>query len=292
MIFRPTTRICHSSAMSTPEVGAEHRTAAFRGDPKQYVVIPAHTRVLHKKLNEKQPALKKRLVELGYNRHTVRGRTAVVTSGVAAAYVQEVLPDDVSLAVIGAYPIDEEWLRAFVDQHENVLVIEELAPVIEEAVRQVATKTEVFGKMTGTVPYEENSLPRRSPPPCRMQAYPTVAYPAAAPVRGAAPSADPLRRCMHRSTFYAMKKVFRDGIFPSDIRCFTPSLRNRAVDTTICMGASITVGSGIARSGEKRPVVCTIGDSTFLHTGIPGLLNAVYNGAGWSSSSWTTGSPR
>jgi indolepyruvate ferredoxin oxidoreductase alpha subunit len=282
VIFRPTTRICHSKGdVDVGEVGAEHRTAAFRGDPKQYVVIPAHTRLLHKALNEKQPAIRKRLVELGYNRHTVRGRTAVVTSGVAAAYVQEVLPDDVSLAVIGAYPIDEEWLRAFVDQHENVLVIEELAPVIEEAVRQVATKTEVFGKMTGTVPYEGELTPATVAAAMQDAGIPpTVAYPAAAPVQGVPPRPPILcAGCMHRPTFYAMKKVFRDGIFPSDIGCYTLGLQLGAVDTTICMGASITVGSGIARSGEKRPVVCTIGDSTFLHTGIPGLLNAVYNGA-------------
>ena len=85
--------------------------------------------------------------------------------------------------------------------------------------------------------------------------------------------------CMHSAAFYAIKKVFRDGIFPSDIGCYTLGLQLGGVDTTICMGASITVGSGIAHSGEKRDVVCTIGDSTFLHTGIQGLMNAVYNNA-------------
>ena len=85
--------------------------------------------------------------------------------------------------------------------------------------------------------------------------------------------------CMHRPVFYAIKKVFKDGIYPSDIGCYTLGLQLGAVDTTICMGASITVGSGISHAGEERDVVATIGDSTFLHTGIPGLLNAVYNGA-------------
>jgi indolepyruvate ferredoxin oxidoreductase alpha subunit len=84
---------------------------------------------------------------------------------------------------------------------------------------------------------------------------------------------------MHRPVFYAIKRVFKDGIYPSDIGCYTLGLQLGAVDTTICMGASITVGSGISHAGEERDVVATIGDSTFLHTGIPGLLNAVYNGA-------------
>jgi indolepyruvate ferredoxin oxidoreductase alpha subunit len=85
--------------------------------------------------------------------------------------------------------------------------------------------------------------------------------------------------CLHRGAFYAIKKVFKDAIYPSDIGCYTLGLQLGVVDTTICMGASITVASGIAHSGEPRDVVCTIGDSTFLHTGIQGLINAVYNGA-------------
>jgi len=84
--------------------------------------------------------------------------------------------------------------------------------------------------------------------------------------------------CPHRATFYAMKKVFgRNAIYPSDIGCYTLGLQMGTVDTCICMGASISIASGLYRSGEKRNIVCTIGDSTFLHTGLPGLLNAVYN---------------
>jgi len=282
VILRPTTRICHSKGdVNLGEVGTEHRTATFHRNPQQYVVIPAHTRPLHKALNAKQPAIRQRLSELGYNRCTVRGRTAVITGGVSAAYVQEVLGDDVSLAIIGAYPIDEDWLREFVDQHNKVLVVEELDPVIEEVVRRVATKTDVYGKMNGTVPYEGEFTPATvvdALAAAGMTASTT--FPAVNPVPGVPPRPPILcAGCMHRSTFYAMRRVFRDGIFPSDIGCYTLGLQLGAVDTTICMGASITVGSGIARSGEKRPVVCTIGDSTFLHTGIPGLLNAVYNGA-------------
>lgn len=282
VIFRPTTRICHSkSDVDLGTVGDEHRSGEFHRDPKQYVVIPVHTRVLHRLLNEKQPAIKKRLVELGYNRAEVRGKTAVVASGVAASYVQEVIGADVSFAKIGAYPIDEDWLRRFVDAHTRILVVEELAPVVEEAVRQVATTTEVFGKTTGTVPYEGELSPAAVAAAMEKAGFsPTQSFPAAAPPAAVAPRPPILcAGCSHRSTFYAMRKVFRDGIFPSDIGCYTLGLQLGGVDTTICMGASITVGSGITQSGEERDVVCTIGDSTFLHTGIPGLLNAVYNGA-------------
>ncbi len=139
VIFRPTTRICHSKG--DVELGpavTSTRKGEFHKDPRQYVVIPAHTRILHKKLNEKQPAIRKRLVEKGFNRYEIRGKTAVIASGIAASYVQEILPTGVSFMKIGAYPIDEEWLGAFVRKHEKVLVIEELAPEVEEIVRQVA----------------------------------------------------------------------------------------------------------------------------------------------------------
>jgi len=282
VIFRPTTRICHSkgdtlvgSPASVPRKGEFHK------NPQQYVVIPAHTRVLHRKLNQKQPQIKRALVEKGYNHAEVRGSVAVVASGIAAAYVREVLPPDVSFMKIGAYPIDEEWLGGFVRKHESVLVIEELHPVVEEAVRQVSGGVAVHGKKDGMVPYEGELSPvivARVMQACGIA--PTREFPNPVPA-GDIPNRPPIlcAGCMHRPVFYAMRKVFKDGIFPSDIGCYTLGLQLGAVDTTICMGASVTVASGISHSGEEREVVATIGDSTFLHTGIPGLLNAVYNGA-------------
>jgi len=282
VIFRPTTRICHSKGdVELGAVAKSIRNGDFKKDPRQYVVIPAHTRVLHKKLNEKQPAIRKRLVEKGFNRYEVKGKTAVIASGIGATYVQELLPEGVSFMKIGAYPIDEDWLGEFVRKHEKVLVIEELAPEVEEAVRQVAGTVPVFGKKNGYAPWEGELSP---------QGVAAILEKAGilnkGPFTASAPITDlPVRPpilcagCLHRGAFYAIKKVFRDAIYPSDIGCYTLGLQLGAVDTTICMGASITVGSGIAHSGETHDVVCTIGDSTFLHTGIQGLMNAVYNGA-------------
>ncbi|KUG20959.1 MAG: indolepyruvate ferredoxin oxidoreductase subunit alpha [Methanomicrobiaceae archaeon] len=282
VIVRPTTRICHSkSDVELGPIGTEHRIGEFRRDPKQYVMVPAHARVLHTKLNEKQEGIKKRLVELGYNRYEIRGETAIIANGVAAAYVQEVMPEGVSFMTIGAYPIDGEWLAGFVGRHRKVLVVEELDPVVEEAVRQVATATEVHGKMNGYLPREGEFTPAVVAAALQASGFtPTRIFPESPPVPGIPPRPPILcAGCMHRATFYAMRKVFRDAVFPSDIGCYTLGLQLGAVDTTICMGASITVGSGIAQSGEQRDVVCSIGDSTFLHSGIHGLINAVYNGA-------------
>ncbi|MDD1652058.1 MAG: indolepyruvate ferredoxin oxidoreductase subunit alpha [Methanomicrobiales archaeon] len=283
VIFRPTTRICHSrSDVTFGPVVTEHRRGEFHRDPRQYVVIPAHTRILHKKLDEKQPLVVKTLAERGYNRAEIRGKTAVVAGGIAAAYVQEYLPASVSFVKIGAYPIDPSWLRDIVRKHEKVLVFEEGDPVIEEQVLQVAGTVQVRGKKTGSVPLEGEFSPGVvASILAREGLIPQDAVPVAGTPVPDLPPRPPIlcAGCMHRVTFYAMKRVFRDGIYPSDIGCYTLGLQLGAVDTTICMGASITVGSGISHSGEARDVVCTIGDSTFLHTGIPGLMNAVYNGA-------------
>jgi indolepyruvate ferredoxin oxidoreductase alpha subunit len=160
VLFRPTTRICHSKGdVELGPVLQNTRKGEFHRDPRQYVVIPAHTRILHKKLNEKQPKVRKKLHELGYNHATIRGRRAIIASGIAATYVQEVLPSDISFMKIGAYPIDEEWLTEFVRLHDEVLVVEELAPMLEEAVREVAAGVRIFGKKDGHSPWEGELAP-------------------------------------------------------------------------------------------------------------------------------------
>ena len=244
-------------------------------------MIPAHTRVLHKMLNEKQPAIRKRLVELGLNYYEIHGKIAIIASGMGASYVQETLPAGVSFLKIGAYPIDEEWLGDFVRKHEKVLVIEELAPEVEEIVRQVAGNIPVFGKKNGYAPYEgEMSPPLVAAIMAKAGFIIKDPYSLHDPIQNLPPRPPILcAGCLHRSAFYAIKKVFKDAIYPSDIGCYTLGLQLGVVDTTICMGASITVASGMSHAGDPRDIVCTIGDSTFLHTGIQGLINAVYNGA-------------
>ncbi|MDD1671743.1 MAG: indolepyruvate ferredoxin oxidoreductase subunit alpha [Methanomicrobiales archaeon] len=283
VLFRPTTRICHQkSDVELGEVATEHRKGSFQKNPQQFVVIPAHTRVLHRRLNEKQPLVKETLARRGYFSTDLKGKDAVIASGIAAAYAREILPPGTSFIRIGAYPIDERWLRDVITAHERVLVMEELDPMVEEAVRQVAGSTIVHGKLDGMVPSEgELSLPLTYRALTAAGFINATDVPLAPVPAQGVPVRPPIMcaGCMHRATFFAMKKVFKDGIYPSDIGCYTLGLQLGAVDTCICMGASITIGSGIYHAGETHPIVCTIGDSTFLHTGIPGLMNAVYNGA-------------
>ncbi len=281
VLFRPTTRICHSkSDVSLAAPAVSPRKGSFTKDPRQYVVIPAHTRPLHVQLTKKQPEVARYLVEAGFNKALVRGRRAVIAGGIAASYVEEILPADISFIKIGAYPIDRAWLAGIVTQHDEIVVIEELMPVIEEAVLGVSNGVIVHGKLDGTTPHEGEYSTALVAAALEKTGFITNSFPAA-PAPASVPVRPPILcpGCLHRSVFYAMKKVFKDGIFPSDIGCYTLGLQLGAVDTTICMGASITVGSGIAHAVDGAEVVSTIGDSTFLHTGINGLINAVYNNA-------------
>lgn len=279
VLFRPTTRICHSkSDVAMGKVSPSSRKGEFTRNPKQYVVIPAHTRPLHKLLTQKQSEVAKYLVEQGYNSAEIRGKKAVIAGGISIAYAEEILPEDVSIIKITAYPIDVNWLSDVVNKHTEILVVEELMPMIEEAVRQVAD-IPVHGKLDGYLPHEgefSTELVAKAFAKAGLlseNVFPEAQAAAEVPVRPPILCAG----CLHRSVFYAMKKVFKDGIFPSDIGCYTLGLQLGAVDTTICMGASVTVGSGIAHSCPDKQVVSTIGDSTFLHTGVNGLINAVYN---------------
>ncbi|MDD1665198.1 MAG: thiamine pyrophosphate-dependent enzyme, partial [Methanomicrobiales archaeon] len=282
VIFRPTTRICHSrSDVNLGEAGTETRKGDFPRDPKRFVLIPGHARPLHKALNEKQPRVTRVLADRNYNRFTRKGEKVVIAGGISTAYVEELLPEGVSLGKIGAYPVDGEALRGFVSGHRQILVVEEGEPIIEELVRQVSGDIPVSGKLDGTVPSEgEFSLAsvsailaakRYIPKPSAIPPVPAQNVPMRPPIMCAG--------CMHRPTFFAMKKVWRDAVYPSDIGCYTLGLQLGVVDTTLCMGSAPSLGSGIFHAGDPRDIVCTIGDSTFLHSGIPGLLNAVYNGA-------------
>jgi indolepyruvate ferredoxin oxidoreductase alpha subunit len=282
VLFRPTTRICHSKGdISLGSILHTKRIGEFHKDPKQYVFIPAHARIQHKKLIEKQPKIKKKLIELGYNHYSIRGSRAVIASGIAATYIQEILPDDISFMKIGAFPIEDEWLSEFLRLHEEVLVVEELAPVLEESVRETAGCVTVHGKMDGHVPYDGELSPDTVAGIMQSCGFsPTLTFPHSPPVQDIPPRPPILcAGCMHRPVFYALRRVFKDGVYPSDIGCYTLGLQMGAVDTTLCMGSSIPLGSGMFHAGEKRDIVCTIGDSTFFHTGIQGLLNAVYNNA-------------
>jgi indolepyruvate ferredoxin oxidoreductase alpha subunit len=253
--------------------------------------MPKNARARHPYVLQVYEDIRKELENSPWNQLELKtgSKLAIISSGVASVYAREAMKRcgiDASFLKICAYPVPEDKVTSILEHADKVLVIEELEPVVEDEVRIMAQKhginVEILGKSEGLVPrHGELNVDI-----CMDAISNAFGLPA---VSQAATNLDmelPLRPpvlcpgCSHRAAFYVMKKVFgKDGIYPSDIGCYTLGVQSGAVDTTLCMGASITMSSGIYHAGEDHPVCCSIGDSTFFHTGMNGLLNAVYNKA-------------
>ncbi len=286
VVFRPTTRISHGkSDVTIGELPTTGREKKFVKNVERFVVLPKHTRALLKKLNAKQEVMAKELAASPWNRLSLKpgAKLGIIATGVSSVYVEEVLAgieEPVSYLKIGAYPIDSDLLIKLASAVDRILVIEELMPVAEEQVRMYARN--VMGKLTGEVPHEGEFDVLSVSNLIRKALGMPICTPPVPQICVELPQRPPAmcQGCPHRSTFYALKAVFKDdSIFASDIGCYTLGTQMNAVDTCLCMGASITIASGLSVSGIKNHVACTIGDSTFLHTGIQGLMNAVYNKA-------------
>jgi len=281
VILRPTTRVSH--AKSDIELLGRLKEPSTHGhfekSPLTRVMIPANARIAHTQLEERYAHLED--VPWTWLEHG-EGEVGIATGGVAYTYVKEAcerLRISPHILKLGMYPPSKVF--ELLSCVERVLVVEELEPVIEEHIRAAAQREgwrgEIVGKplipITGelNVDIVEDALAGF----LGMERAPPEASPEHLPPRPPIMCAG----CAHRATFYEIKRAFgKDAVFPSDIGCYTLGVSMGAVDTTLCMGASITVASGIAHTDNRR-VCCTIGDSTFVHTGIPGLINAVYNGA-------------
>ncbi len=289
VMLRPTTRVSH--AREDVEVGQAEQSAGkgrFVKDPARRVALPIHARPLHHELLAKQASIEEELEKAPWNSIELKGDTGIIASGIAGLYAKEAvieLDEDLSLLCIGTYPLPRKMIRRMLEHVRRVMIIEELEPVVEEQVRMIAREVnpqvEILGK-DAAIPREgELDYLRVKDAVAKMIGKPVSREPADLPMAILPPRPPSLcPGCSHRATYYAMRKVFgKKAIYPSDIGCYTMAVGMGTVDTCLCMGASITLASGIAFGGEKEGICCSLGDSTFLHGGMTGLLNAAYNKA-------------
>ncbi len=291
VMLRPTTRVSH--ARSDVDVGPPRPPVTghhFEKDPARRVALPAHVRPLHSELLAKQEKIAEALAKTPWNRLDLSGDVGVIASGVSGLYAQEAIAEmgaDVSLLRIGTCPPPRNLMAELLDHVRKVMVIEEMDPVMEEETERLARvhnpEVEILGKASGHVP----DVGEFEPLLVRNAIAGMIGLPPSVPVslEKAAEILPPrppalCPGCSHRATYYAMKKAFgKDAIFPNDIGCYTMGVWMGTVDTCLCMGASITVASGIRFGGEDKDICCVLGDSTFFHSGMTGLLNAAYNDA-------------
>ncbi|MFP3929172.1 MAG: indolepyruvate ferredoxin oxidoreductase subunit alpha, partial [Desulfobacteraceae bacterium] len=294
VILRTTTRLNHvRGVVRLGELRPGKPTGSFEKNPFQLVTVPAVSRNLHKALLEKTG----RAVEKseGWTTNTIsgQGRWGVVANGVSVNYVQDAIKDlgiedKVKFLRLGmTWPFPKELCRRFLVGLDKVLVIEELEPVMETELKAVAQEASIQvpikGKGVGGLSrlYEyDPGMVRRA-----VAEYFGVEYKGKVQVDVSDLPALPGRPpnlcagCPHRATFYAVKQVYGpEAIHPTDIGCYTLGLLPpiSMADFLICMGSSVSSSCGFSRATDRK-VVSFIGDSTFFHSGITGLIDAVHN---------------
>lgn len=293
VIFRPTTQVCHACAsVQTDTKRYENKPEGFIKDAK-WVIFPRLSYQNHLKINANEFKISKDFSAAPYNRISGDGTKGVVAGGVSFTYVNEALANLADcvkvLKLTTPHPFPDELVLEFLQGVDEVLVVEELDPVIEENLLCLCGKhglsLRINGKLTGILPvaggysYEivatamQKFLGREPVFSAKTAELPPL------PVRPPVLCAG----CPHRASFFSVKQAIKKAeykaLFTGDIGCYT--LGNAQpldmVDTCLCMGAGITIAQGLQIAEPDRKQIAFIGDSTFFHTGIPGIINAVYN---------------
>ncbi|MDD2903981.1 MAG: thiamine pyrophosphate-dependent enzyme [Syntrophales bacterium] len=288
VMIRPTTRVCHARQnipLLTPERLAQG--AHFEKNPGRWCATPQYLKELHRGLNQK---IEEIAGEEDFYPILTPGDDSfpgacIIASGVALAHTWDLLEEMRLLRrldlyqVTLPYPLHRAFINNIKGRYQRVLVLEETYPVIE---LQLAVD-QVQGRGTKMVPGAGELTPEVIRPVIeKFLDLPPA--PAVISLGGEATRPTLCAGCGHRAAFYAIRETFPEGIFPSDIGCYTLGMNLGAVDTCHCMGAGISQAAGFYRAyaatGEKvPPIVATIGDSTFFHAGVPALINAVFHGA-------------
>ncbi|NJD03016.1 MAG: indolepyruvate ferredoxin oxidoreductase subunit alpha, partial [Ruminiclostridium sp.] len=274
VIIRLTTRIAHSQ--SAVELGnkSDFKLKEYRKDFNKYVMMPAMARKRHVEVEKRMTALREfsdtsalNIIEWGSR------DVGIITSGIAYQYAREAFGDASYLKIGMVYPLPEKMINEFAKKVKTLYIIEELEPFIEDHIRKMGIKAAgkkllpVMGeysanllreKVLGQAAYQgrtdEEPLPLRPPVMCPG--------------------------CPHRGMFYVLKKL--KLVVSGDIGCYTLGALAPAesMDTCVCMGASIGMAHGMEKAQGRefgRKTVAVIGDSTFIHSGITGLIDIVYN---------------
>ncbi len=278
VIVRSTTRLSHTR--SPVQLGAreERETGGFVENANKNVMIPTNARARHPMLVKREADLRAYFNDAEITRWE-RGDTAfgVITAGMCYSYLKEIAPNASILKLGASYPLPADIIAEFHASVDRVFVLEELEPVIETEV--LAMGLEVAGKAffprVGELSPElvrsglENAgaiEPR--PQTADWEVTPTARPPVLCP------------GCPHTTSYMALRAL--NARVAGDIGCYTLATVEplRSIDTCVSMGSSIANAIGIAKAGgEPKPIIATIGDSTFLHSGIPPLIDAVYNNA-------------
>lgn len=271
VLLRVTTRVCHSKTVVRPgPVSLPSRAPAFERDVRGRVMIPAHARPAHRRLRAKLAELQEWNETCPLNRVIPGDKDlGIITSGISFMHAREAAPTATVLKLSCTYPLPIRKMVAFARTVERCLVVEEGDPYLLEALRTAGVAAEGKQEMYRFGELDVTRLRRilrrdESPEPSAPPAKPPQLCDA----------------CQYRIVFETLRR--KDCIVAGDIGCYTLGVLPpfSAMDTCVCMGASLGVGLGLRHAlpaSQRGRVVSVIGDSTFIHSGISGLVEMVYN---------------
>lgn len=292
VLLRTTTRLNHlRGPVTLGPREAKEKPEGFRKNPRRFVPIPAVARVRHAELLKKLGEVAGHAESSSWNRAWGDGKLGVIATGISRAYLSDALKDPalsgkVKVLELGmTWPLPEKLILDFMSGLDKLLILEEGEPILETEVRALAQRdgcnSDIRGKGIGGLSRlgeYSTLLVRRALAEflgAALDEKPVCAAPENLPQRPPNLCAG----CPHRATYYAVRQVFGDeAVYSSDIGCYTlgilPPLS--AADFLLCMGSSVSAGSGVSKASGQT-TVAFIGDSTFYHSGVTGLINAVFN---------------
>ncbi len=285
VLMRVTTRMAHSRAVvSVKTIPRDENEMNYDAVPANWVLLPANARKRNDFVTKQQILLEKDAVNSVYNSFTDAPdhSMGILASGIAVNYVKECFDGVCPYPIlkISQYPLPKKLVRLLCDGCDSVLVVEEGQPFIEDTLRGVMDgNTVVKGKLTGELP----RTGELNPDILRL-ALGVDVIPSFEPCKDVAPRPPALcQGCGHRDVYAALNEVLREYENPrvfGDIGCYTLGFLPpfRAIHSCVDMGASITMAKGAADAGQY-PAVAVIGDSTFTHSGMTGLLDAINENA-------------
>jgi len=278
VLMRITTRLAHSRAVVEAGAVRDENKISFSEDHSRWILLPVNARRRYGEVLELLPALEKEAENSKYSRYTPGNKKGVIACGIAYNYLMEHFPEgcDRTVLKISQYPLPVGRIKELIAGCDEVLILEDGQPFVEEQVRGIFDDTgKIRGRLTGELP----RMGELTPDSVRQAlGFPANAGYAACP--HVVPRPPVLcRGCGHRDVYEALNEVLRnypDAKVFSDIGCYTLGALPpfRAIDSCVDMGASVTMAKGAA-DGGLFPSVAVIGDSTFAHSGITGLLDAV-----------------
>ncbi len=294
VIIRTTTRLNHiRAAVELGELKPVKAKDTFQKNPFHFVCVPAVARNLHKLLLERYDKALENSENGPHNQIIGDGKWGIVANGVSFNYVRDAVADlgigdKVSILKLGfSWPMPKDLCSRFLKHVDKVIVVEELEPVNENDLKAIAQESGIITPIKGKAVSGLSRLFEYDPGLVRQSIAEYFGLDYTAPEMTdlsdlpALPGRPPnlCAGCPHRATYYAVKQVYGpDTIYPTDIGCYTLGLLPpiSMADLVICMGSSVSTGCGFSRATDQK-VVSFIGDSTFFHSGITGLVNAVHN---------------